>query len=98
MHAPVTLRGGADMRIWTRRAALALSILFGFTLGLAQEQNQDQAARIEGRVIKKGTEAGFPDVTVMINELGLIADTDNEGKFVFERVPLGTYNVQLTLG
>lgn len=86
------------MRIWTRRAALALSILFGFTLGLAQEQNQDQAARIEGRVIKKGTEAGFPDVTVMINELGLIADTDNEGKFVFERVPLGTYNVQLTLG
>src|SRR5262245_13445956 len=98
MHAPVTGWGGATMRIWTRRATLVLSFVC-CSLALAQEQPaQDQAAKIDGRVVKKGTDSGFPGVTVQINELVEITETDADGKFTFERVPLGNYNVMLTLG
>ena len=82
------------MRTWTLRAATALSFLFLGTLVAAQ----DDAARVEGTVVKKGTTAGVPEVTVQINELALLTETDGQGKFVFERVPLGKYNVTLSLG
>jgi outer membrane receptor protein involved in Fe transport len=56
----------------------------------------DDVARIEGSITKKGQ--GVAAVTVLINELKLTEESDGRGKFVFERVPLGTYTMVLSLG
>ena len=53
-------------------------------------------ARVEGRVTKKS--AGIGGVIVLINELKLTDDTDANGRFTFNKVPLGSYSVVLSLG
>ena len=77
-------------RIWG--AALSVILLCSASLAVAAEDT----ARVEGRVTNKG--AGVAEVVVLINELKLTADTNPDGRFVFEKVPLGTYTVVLTLG
>jgi len=58
----------------------------------------ETAVRVEGRVVKKGTENGIGGVVVQLNELKLTTDTDEHGKFILDRVPPGTYSVVLSLG
>jgi len=67
-------------------------LLCGSCLGLAAAET----GRIEGRVTKDG--AGVGAVVVLISELKVTEVTDEDGKFVFERLPPGTYTLLLTLG
>jgi len=78
--------------IVSRRWSLVLSVLCSVGAVIAA----DDVARIEGTVTKKGQ--GVAAVTVLINELKLTDETNGQGKFTFERVPLGTYTVVLSLG
>jgi outer membrane receptor protein involved in Fe transport len=57
---------------------------------------QEGRGSIEGQVVKDGK--GVQNVLVLINELKLTELTDENGLFVFEAVPAGTYNLILTYG
>jgi outer membrane receptor protein involved in Fe transport len=56
----------------------------------------EETAHVDGRVTMKGQGVGA--VLVLINELKLSTETDADGRFIFSKVPLGTYSVVLTLG
>ena len=56
----------------------------------------EDVARIEGKVVKQGVPV--TGVVVLLNELKLTEVTGEDGKFVFEQVPAGTYVLSLTLG
>jgi outer membrane receptor protein involved in Fe transport len=89
--------------LFSRGSALArhfalLSVLFLLFPGGAAPLKAQETARVEGRVLKKGTQDGVANVTVFVNELQLSAETDALGRYTLERLPLGTYNVTLTLG
>ena len=73
------------------RCLMLIVILGCGTLAAAQETGS-----IEGQVTKDGQ--GVQAVLVLINELKLTELTDENGLFVFEEVPAGTYNLILTYG
>jgi len=53
--------------------------------------------RIEGEIVRPNGK-GLGGVTVVLSELGSVEITNNEGRFVFEGVPEGSYTVSFTLG
>ena len=57
---------------------------------------QQPTGRIEGRVVKEGQGVGA--VVVLIAELKRTDITDQDGKFVFDAVPTGSYTLLFTLG
>ena len=57
-----------------------------------------EGAPVAGKVVAKSTAAGIQGVVVLISELQLADETDSQGRFRFDRVLPGTYNVVLTLG
>ena len=57
---------------------------------------QEATGRIEGRVAKDG--AGVNGVVVNLVELKVVEITDEDGRFVFESVPSGSYTVLFTHG
>jgi len=71
---------------------LAMALLFWAGRAAAAEG----FARVEGRVVKKGV--GIPGVIILVNDLKLTDDTDASGRFQFNKVPVGTHPVVLTLG
>jgi outer membrane receptor protein involved in Fe transport len=54
--------------------------------------------RIEGRIVRQDDGAGIGGVTVVVEELGRAELTDADGKYAFQRVAPGTYNILATLG
>ncbi|MCP3980665.1 MAG: TonB-dependent receptor [bacterium] len=75
-----------------RRSLPALLVLLA-AIGLASAQGN---GRIEGRIVKEGD--GVGGVAILVAELKLVEISDAEGKFVFTKVPAGTYTLILTLG
>lgn len=53
--------------------------------------------QIEGK-ISNAKNRGIGGVTVVISETGAVEITGNDGRFRFDGVPAGTYNVSFTLG
>ena len=72
------------------RLAVLATVLCLATTSFAQ----DTTGRIEGVVAKEGE--GIAAIVVLINELKLSEVTDLKGRFVFESVPPGTYNLIFT--
>lgn len=77
-----------------RNRLIAMVALWLLALGPATAQSD---GRIEGRVTKQDGK-GIGGVTVVVSELGAVEITDNDGSFVFEDVPPGTYNLSYSLG
>lgn len=67
-------------------------LLVGVVPALAQGNGQ-----IEGRVTRENGK-GLGGVTVVLNELGAVKITDNNGHYRFDDVPAGSYSVSMTLG
>ncbi len=57
---------------------------------------QQGAGRLEGRVVKEGQGVGA--VTVLVNELKKAEITDENGAFVFDPIPAGSYTLIFTRG
>ena len=85
--------GGRLSRLDRRRVLTLTLVLLCWASRLAAAEG---AARVEGRVVKKGV--GIPGVIILINDLKLTDDTDAAGRFHFNKVPVGTHPVVLTLG
>jgi iron complex outermembrane receptor protein len=69
-----------------------LIVLCGVGLVIADEGK----GRIEGQVTKDSQRVGA--VVVLISELKITQVTDQDGKFTFEAVPVGSYTMIFTLG
>ena len=52
--------------------------------------------RIEGQITNEGGK-GLGGVTVVVNETGQVALSENNGRFAFRGVPAGSYTVSFTL-
>ena len=57
---------------------------------------KEGTGRIEGQVTRDGK--GVAAVVVIVNELKLTEIADENGRFVFDAVPAGSYSLTLTLG
>jgi len=75
-----------------KRVGIALLLLGFGSVGFAQPG----AGRLEGRVVKEGQGVGA--VTVLVNELKKAEITDENGAFVFDPIPAGSYTLIFTLG
>ncbi|MEM8960400.1 MAG: TonB-dependent receptor [Acidobacteriota bacterium] len=56
-----------------------------------------QGGQIEGKITRANGD-GLGGVTIVVNELGAVEISQNDGSFSFTGVPAGTYSVSFTLG
>ena len=52
---------------------------------------------ISGHIIEKGTEASLPYATILIVETGQGTVSDENGEFVFKKIPAGKYTLRVQL-
>lgn len=50
---------------------------------------------ISGHIIEKGTEASLPYATILIVETGQGTVSDENGEFVFKKIPAGKYTLRV---
>lgn len=72
-------------------SALTLALLFG---GAAFAQGNGQ---LEGKIVRENGQ-GIGGVTVVVNELGRVELTDNDGAYRFANLPAGSYTLGYSLG
>lgn len=71
--------------------------LLALLLATAVPISAQDDGQIEGTV-QRDNGKGIGGVTVVVNELGLVEITGNDGSFRFTGVPAGTYNLSYSLG
>ncbi len=76
---------------------LTVLILLSATsyISLAVEPHPTKGNIIFGHVIEKGTEENLAYATALIIELNQGTTTDENGKFIFEKIPAGTYTIRV---
>ncbi len=79
------------LTLWSVR--LGIVLLFATATGLSAQDRGRISGRVTGSI---GT--GMPGVVVAVNELGAMAVTSKDGRYEFDRVPPGTYELIYTLG
>ena len=79
------------LTVWSVR--LGIVLLFATATGLSAQDRGRISGRITGSI---GT--GMPGVVVAVNELGAVTVTSKDGRYEFDRVPPGTYELIYTLG
>ncbi|MBE0644892.1 MAG: TonB-dependent receptor [Bacteroidetes bacterium] len=72
-----------------------LVMMLGMTMTVFGQENGG-SGRLEGRVIDRVTQAVLPGVNVLLLDTQLGASTDADGRFVIDRIPVGTYRVRFT--
>ncbi len=73
---------------WGKRVALLASIVAAGTMLQAQSTGS-----LEGTVRLEANGDPLHNATVMIVELGRVAETDSDGRYFFEGVPAGAYSI-----
>ena len=79
------------LTLWSVR--LGIVLLFATATGLSAQDRGRISGRITGSI---GT--GMPGVVVEVNQLGAVTVTSKDGRYEFDLVPPGTYELIYTLG
>ncbi len=78
------------------RNAIWIGILAALTLMVGPAWAQG-AGQIDGKIVRENDQ-GIGGVTVVVNELGLVEITNNDGAFRFPSVAAGSYTLTFSLG
>ena len=74
--------------------SLLCSLLFSVVLG---GQTLAQESTISGTVLETGSELTLSKVNVVLNETGVIVESNNKGAFIFEDLDAGNYSLSFFL-
>ncbi|MBQ8521167.1 MAG: TonB-dependent receptor [Bacteroides sp.] len=82
------------------RKMMLILVLFVLGVGMSMKAENHPAKHgntITGHVIEKGTETNLPYATILIVETGEGTVSDENGEFLFKKVPEGTYTLRAQL-